>query len=89
MVSAAGIQLTHEEVLLCDTALAAQPDDDLAGRARVLAQRALAESETVGWAAVDAPSAEALRLAERSGSPAAMADAEGARNSAHRAMEAR
>ena len=41
----------------------------------MLAQRALAESETVGWAAIDAPSAEALRLAERSGSPAAMVDA--------------
>ena len=55
--------------MLCDAALAALPEDDLAGRARVLAQRALAESETGGWASVDAPSAEALRLAERSGRP--------------------
>jgi DNA-binding CsgD family transcriptional regulator len=74
--------LNVDIVLLCDAALAALPDDDLAGRARVLAQRALAESETVGWAAVDAPSAEALRLAERSGSPAALADALRARQHA-------
>lgn len=77
-----GGPLNVEIVLLCDAALAALPEDDLAGRARVLAQRALAESETVGWAAVDAPSAEALRLAERSGSPAALADALRARQHA-------
>ena len=77
-----GGPLNVDIVLLCDAALAALPEDDLAGRARVLAQRALAESETVGWAAVDAPSAEALRLAERSGSPAAMVDALRARQHA-------
>ena len=77
-----GGPLNVDIVLLCDAALAALPDDDLAGRARVLAQRALAESETVGWAAVDAPSAQALRLAERSGSPAALVDALRARQHA-------
>jgi DNA-binding CsgD family transcriptional regulator len=77
-----GGPLNVDIVLLCDAALTAVPDDDLAGRARVLAQRALAESETVGWAAVDAPSVEALRLAEASGSAAALADALRARQHA-------
>ena len=58
------------------------PSTTWPGRARVLAQRALAEWESAGWASVDAPSAEALRLAERSGSPAALADALRARQHA-------
>jgi hypothetical protein len=78
-----GGPLNAELVLLCDAALAALPEHDLAGRARVLAQRALAAWESAGWAAaVDAPSAEALRLAERSGSPVALADALRARQHA-------
>jgi DNA-binding CsgD family transcriptional regulator len=77
-----GGPLNTDLVLLCDAALTALPEHDLAGRARVLAQRALAEWEIAGWAAVDAPSAEALRLAERSGSPAALADALRARQHA-------
>jgi DNA-binding CsgD family transcriptional regulator len=78
-----GGPLNAELVLLCDVALAALPARDLAGRARVLAQRALAASESAGGAAaVDAPSAEALRLAERSGSPLALADALRARQHA-------
>lgn len=67
---------------LCDTALRALPPDDRAGRARVLAQRALARSEAVGWDGIDAASAEALRLAQDSGSPDALADALRARQHA-------
>src|SRR6185437_13507232 len=77
-----GGPLNAELLLLCDAALTALPEHDLAGRARVLAQRALAEWESAGWASVDAPSAEALRLAERSGSPLALADALRARQHA-------
>ena len=77
-----GGPLNAELLLLCDAALTALPEHDLAGRARVLAQRALAEWESAGWASVDAPSAEALRLAERSGSPVALADALRARQHA-------
>ena len=81
-VRGVGGPLNTDLVLLCDAALAALPEHDLAGRARVLAQRALAEWDTVGSAAGDAPSAEALRLAERSGSPAALVDALRARQHA-------
>ncbi len=77
-----GGPLNAELLLLCDAALTALPEHDLAGRARVLAQRALAEWESAGWASVAAPSAEALRLAERSGSPVALADALRARQHA-------
>jgi len=77
-----GGPLNAELLLLCDAALTALPEHDLAGRARVLAQRALAGWESAGRASVDAPSAEALRLAERSGSPAALADALRARQHA-------
>jgi DNA-binding CsgD family transcriptional regulator len=69
-------------VALCDTALRALPDDDPAGRARLLAQRALATAETIGGDGVDDASAEALRLAEGSGSTAALADALRARQHA-------
>ncbi|WP_300015487.1 AAA family ATPase [Pseudonocardia sp.] len=67
---------------LCDVALRALAPGDTAGRARVLAQRALAVSDTVGWEGVDAASALALRLAEESGSPGALADALRARQHA-------
>jgi DNA-binding CsgD family transcriptional regulator len=77
-----GGPLNVDLVLLCDVALRALPADDLAGRARVLAQRALAEAENEGSHGIDAPSREALELAQRSGSPAAVADALRARQHA-------
>ncbi|SDI98457.1 regulatory protein, luxR family [Actinokineospora alba] len=59
-------------VLLCDRAL---PGADDAGRARVLAQRALALADAVHQDQAEAPSREALELAERTGDPLALADA--------------
>ncbi len=69
-------------VRLCDTALQALPAGDDAGRARVLAQRAQAAAETGGWVGLAHASAEALATAERSGDPAALADALRARQHA-------
>ncbi|MFD8494474.1 AAA family ATPase [Amycolatopsis sp. NPDC059657] len=67
---------------LCDRALAVLPEEAVAGRARVLAQRALAASEALGFAEVIEGSEEALRLAELSGDPLALADAFRARQHA-------
>jgi DNA-binding CsgD family transcriptional regulator len=60
---------------LCDRALAALPDDAEALRARVLAQRALAVVDVVQFTEADEPSRQALKLAERTGDPFALADA--------------
>jgi DNA-binding CsgD family transcriptional regulator len=62
-------------VLLCDRALAKLSEHDEAGRARVLAQRALALADVVHQDLAEAPSREALDIAERTGDPLAMADA--------------
>lgn len=59
-------------ILLCDRAL---PGADDAGRARVLAQRALALADVVHSDQAEGPSREALELAERTGDPLALADA--------------
>jgi DNA-binding CsgD family transcriptional regulator len=67
---------------LCDRALAALPADAVAGRARVLAQRTIALGEVLGFEQVDEDSREALRLAESSGDPLALADAFRARQHA-------
>lgn len=67
---------------LCDRALASLPEDAISGRARVLAQRALAASEALSFAEVIEGSEEALRLAELSGDPLALADAFRARQQA-------
>jgi DNA-binding CsgD family transcriptional regulator/tetratricopeptide (TPR) repeat protein len=67
---------------LCDRALAALPADAVAGRARVLAQRTLALGEVLGFEQVGDGSREALRLAESSGDPLALADAFRARQHA-------
>jgi DNA-binding CsgD family transcriptional regulator len=73
----------HTEVIaLCDAAIRALPPDHRAGRARLLAQRALATADVVGWEGVGPASTEALRLAEESGSPEALADALRARQHA-------
>lgn len=64
-----------ELIGLCDAALLAVPADDAGARARLVAQRALAVSEAVGWSGVDEASTRALALAEDCGSPVALADA--------------
>ncbi|WP_436494232.1 helix-turn-helix transcriptional regulator [Actinokineospora sp. HUAS TT18] len=58
---------------LCDKALDVVADD--AGRARVLAQRALAMTQVVHADQAEEPSRVALALAERTGDPLAIADA--------------
>lgn len=60
---------------LCDRALAALPEEAEAGRARVLAQRALAVVDAVQFSEAEEPSRLALELAERTGDPLALADA--------------
>ncbi|GAA2538203.1 AAA family ATPase [Pseudonocardia hydrocarbonoxydans] len=79
-----GISGPHNADLveLCDIALQAVDPADRAARARLLAQRALARTEVLGHDDLDADSAEALRLAEESGSPAALSDALRARQEA-------
>ncbi|MBC6451442.1 helix-turn-helix transcriptional regulator [Actinokineospora xionganensis] len=59
-------------VLLCDRALSGADD---VGRARVLAQRAIALADVVHHDQAEEPSREALELAERTGDPLALADA--------------
>ncbi|HVK26651.1 MAG TPA: LuxR C-terminal-related transcriptional regulator [Actinokineospora sp.] len=65
-------------VRLCDKALTVVDDD--AGRARVLAQRALALIQIVHVDQVEEPSRTALAMAERTGDPLAIADALRARH---------
>ena len=62
-------------VALCDRALAALPETERSLRARVLAQRALAIAEAVHPDEADAPSREAIELAEQVGDPIALSDA--------------
>lgn len=82
VVRGIGGPVNVEVVRLCDAALAALPGSDPGTRARVLAQRALAQAELTPSAEVAEAGREALRLAVRSGSPAALADALRARQEA-------
>ncbi|CRK61936.1 possible transcriptional regulator [Alloactinosynnema sp. L-07] len=69
-----GIDAVSDRLIpLCDKALAVVEDD--AGRARVLAQRALALIQVVHSDQAEEPSRAALALAERTGDPLAIADA--------------